>query len=176
VKRNSFTLIELLIVVLIIGIVYSLAITNFQNLKEGKTEPNLLNLKTKLDSLDKVSTAKLMCLDECESCYIYVDDVLDEEVSKEFEDFFDEEVRVYRYDVNYGLVELKDKIFFNSEGVEEDICFSLSVDKNGVSEQVIVEYKDKFYDFSVYFTNTQVYKSQSELREIREYLLQKVLR
>lgn len=175
-KRNAFSLIELLIVVLIVGIVYTLAVTNFEQVKKGQIKPTLINLKTKLDSFNKTKTAQLICLDECKSCNIYIDGVLDSNLSQEYEEFLDEEVKVYRYDQNFGLMELKNEVYFNTEGTDESVCFSLSVDKNGVSEQVIVEYKSKFYDFSPYFTNTQVYSSSSELREIKEHILQEVLR
>ena len=175
-KRGAFSLIELLIVVLIVGLVYTLAVTNFQRVKEGKVKPTLLNLKSNLLDINKVSVAKLMCLDDCKSCNVYVDGEVDANSSSEYEEFFDEEPKVYRYDINYGLVSLKNKVYFNSEDKEEEICFSLSVDKNGVSEQVIVEYKDKFYDFSPYFSNTQVYTSESDISEIKEHLSQEVLR
>jgi prepilin-type N-terminal cleavage/methylation domain-containing protein len=176
VKRKAFSLIELLIVVVIVGLVYTLAISNFENVKQKKVRPTLTNLKSYLDKLDKTDVARLICLDECKSCYVYVDKKLDANVSEEFEDFLDEQPRLYKYDINYGLESLKNKIFFNSEGVDEQICFSLSVDKNGVSDQVIVEYKDKFYDFSPYFSDTKVYSSASELRNYRENLRQEALR
>jgi prepilin-type N-terminal cleavage/methylation domain-containing protein len=176
VKRSAFSLIELLIVVLIVGIVYTLSVSNFESLKEDRVRPTLLNLKSLLDNLDKKSDAELICLDECKSCGIYIDGELDENLSELYEEFFDSEPRVYRYDQNYGLIDLQNKVFFNVEGTQEEICFSLGVNKNGVSEQVIVEYKDKFYDFSPYFVETQVYSSASKLNEVKENLSQEVLR
>ena len=175
-KRSAFSLIELLIVVVIVGLVYTLAISNFENVKQNKVKPTLLNLKSYLSKLEKSKNAELICLDKCKSCNLYVDGVLDANASAEFEDFLDEDVKVYRYDVNYGLISLQNKVFFNSENTQEEICFSLSVDKNGVSEQLIVEYKDKFYDFSPYFTNTKVYLSASDISDVREDLYQEVLR
>jgi prepilin-type N-terminal cleavage/methylation domain-containing protein len=176
VKRDAFSLIELLIVVLIVGLVYTLAISNFDNVKQNKVRPTLLNLKESLLGLKKEHDARIICLDGCKSCFVYVDGSLDENASEVYEEFLDEEVKLYRYDKNYGLTQLKNGVFFNSEGVDEEICFSLSVDKNGVSEQVIAEYKDKFYDFSSYFLNTQVYTSASELNEVKEHMIQEVLR
>ena len=175
-KRGAFSLIELLIVVLIVGVVYTLAISNFENVKEGKTKPTLLNLKQKLDAIDARHLAKLICLDECKSCTVWIDAKENEDASKEFEDFLDEQVKMYRYDTNFGLMSLQEKVFFNDEGQDEQICLSLSVDKNGVSEQVIVEYKDRFYDFTPYFKPPQVYSSSSELTQIKEHLAQEVLR
>ena len=175
-QHKAFSLIELLIVVLIVGLVYKLSLSNFQRVKEGDTKPTLLTLKQDLWSLPKKKKAELICLDDCTRCTLYIDGEADANASKKYEEFLDEKVEVYRYDQNYGLVELKDRIFFNSEGKDEQICFSLSVDNKGVSEQIMVEYKDKYYDFSPYFTDTQVYRSASELEDIKEHLAQEVLR
>lgn len=175
-RRSAFSLIELLIVVLIVGVVYTLAISNFENVKQNKIEPTLLTLKSSLDELEKKDKAEIICLDECKSCSIYIDGELDENLSEVYEDFLDEEPKMYRYDQNFGLVRLKNRVIFNKEGVDEPVCFSLSVDRKGVSDQMVVEYKDKFYDFTPYFKNTQVYRSESELTQIKEDIYQEVLR
>lgn len=175
-KRSAFSLIELLIVVLIVGVVYTLAISNFDNVKENKIKPTLLTLKSSLTELEKRHKAELLCLDECESCSVYVDGEVDENLSEVYEDFLDEEPKMYRYDQNFGLIRLKNRVIFNKEGVDEEVCFSLSVDRNGVSDQMIVEYKDRFYDFTPYFENTQVYRTESELTQIKEDIYQEVLR
>ncbi len=175
-RRSAFSLIELLIVVLIVGVVYTLAISNFDNVKENKIKPTLLTLKSSLNGLDKKQKAELICLDECESCLVYIDSELDQNLSEVYEEFFDQEPTTYRYDQSFGLVRLKNRIIFNKEGVDEEVCFSLSVDRNGVSEQVVVEYKDRFYDFTPFFKSTQVYRSESELVGIKEEMYQEVLR
>lgn len=175
-KRSAFSLIELLIVVLIVGVVYTLAISNFDNVKENKIKPTLLTLKSSLNELEKKKKAELICLDECKSCNVYIDGEVDGNLSEVYEDFLDEEPKMYRYDQSFGLVRLKNRVVFNQEGIDEEVCFSLSVDRNGVSDQVIVEYKDRFYDFTPYFENTQVYRSGSELTQIKEDTYQEVLR
>jgi len=174
--KHAFSLIELLIVVLIVGVIYTLSISNFENIKEGKVTRTLSNLKPYLHELKKTKKAEIICLDECESCQIYVDGAVDQNASEMFEEFLDEEVKSYRYDLNYGLVEVKKSVYFNEQGSDEEICFSLSVDKNGVSEQVIAEYKDIFYDYSPYFSKTKVYHSDSELTQVKEELYQEVVR
>jgi len=174
-NREAFSLVELLIVVLIVGIIYTLAVSNLQSLKNDKTKPNLLNLKNYLYSISRESSVRLICLDKCNDCSIYIDGKLDEELSKEFDGFLDSSVETYRYDFNFGMINLKNKIYYNSENNEEEICFSYEVDKKGIGEQVIVKYKGYVYDFTQYFTNTLRYSSLDEVVEIKEEQISKVL-
>ena len=62
----------------------------------------------------------------------------------------------------------------SEEGVEEDVCFSYEIEKNGVGDQVLVEFKEKYYDLSTYFENTVVYDSLEEAQEIKEDLQSEV--
>ena len=74
------------------------------------------------------------------------------------------------------MLEQSNRVYFNSEDVEEEVCFSYSIGKNGVGDQVIVEFKDKVYDFSTYLGSISVYNSLEELLEVKENLAQEILR
>ena len=163
--KKGFSLIELLIVVLIVGIVYTLGITNFNSLKEAKIKPSLLNLKNYLSSLKYEDKVELICLDRCRSCNIYIDGEINETKSVSFDSFLDSSVRVYKYTIFEGLQEKAKEIYFNSEGSSEEICFSYSLDKRGRGEQVFVEYKGKVYDFTNYLTKTTEFTSIDEAQE-----------
>ena len=175
-SRSAFSLVELLIVVLIIGIVYTLAVGSLQSLKDDKEKPTLLNLKNYLSSFSYENSVKLMCLDKCNDCSIYVDGELDEKSSDEFDNFLDSSVETYRYDFNLGMINLKNKIYYNSEDTEEEICFSYEVDKKGIGEQVLVKHKGFVYDFTQYFTDTLRYKSLDDIVIAKEEQIQEVLR
>ena len=82
----------------------------------------------------------------------------------------------YRYDFLYGYVNIENNLFFNERDTEEDVCFSYKLDKNGVGEQVLIEYKDKFYDFSEYFSDVKIYNSLDEATQAKEKLIQEVMR
>lgn len=163
-----------MIVIVIIGVVYTLAITKLQNYGEEKAAPNFYNLKEYLLSYikDDASKAKLLCLDDCSECSVYVDD----EKVETFESFFDDSVESYRYDFLQGAVEKQEDVFFNEEGVQESVCFSFNVSKNLVADQIIVLYEDKAYDYSAYFTNTLVYDTLEEAVEKKQDLAEEVIR
>lgn len=166
---------ELMIVIVIIGVIYTLAVSKLQHVAEQKQVPSFLNLKEYLLSYIKedAQDVRLLCLDDCEKCYVYVDGVSQEEA---IEPFFDSSVEVYRYDFSQGLVQLQDAVFFNEEGRQENVCFTFSMSKNLISDQVIVVYKEKAYDYSAYFEGVKMYNHLGELSEEKERLAQVVSR
>jgi prepilin-type N-terminal cleavage/methylation domain-containing protein len=171
--KKAFSLIELLIVIVIIGVVYTLAITNLQNVKEEKITPSFDNLKEYLRSFLEEDTqeVRLLCLDDCTLCSVY----RDTQKVKEIESFFDDSVQGYRYDMLQGAREIQNDVFFNKEGTQEDVCFSFSLNRNLVTDQVIVVYKEKAYDFSSYFEKPVRYDYLEEAIDAREKLRQEVM-
>ncbi|RLD41193.1 MAG: hypothetical protein DRI88_12860 [Bacteroidetes bacterium] len=170
-KKSAFSLIELLIVIMIIGVVYTLAIGNFKKLSDETSKLTLGNLKEYLHSIKHSKSVKLMCLDDCSECDLYVDG----KKSRTVEDFLDNSVKVYRYEFSYGIVEREKEVYFNIDNVEESVCFSYEIDKSGIGDQVIVEYKERVYDFSNYFTKTAVYNSVEDAVNAREELIREVM-
>ncbi len=161
-----------MIVIVIIGVVYTLAVTKLKTVGEEKMTPSFSNLKEYLGTFikDEAASARLLCLDDCSECGIYVDG----ERVKTIESFFNERVALYRYDFRQGVINKKEAVFFNEEDVQETVCFSFKVYKNSIAEQVIVSYKDKAYDYTSYFEKTPVYDSLEELVEHKQSLAQEV--
>ena len=174
-KRYAFSLIELLIVIVIIGVVYTLAIKSFARVADTTKQVTLVTLKGYLQSIPHEHSVKFLCLDDCSSCDILVDSKVDETLKGSFDNFLDSSVKVYRYDSYQGMQPIINEVYFNSEDVEEDVCFSYSVDKKGVGEQVFVEYNKKVYDFTTYFEQTPVYNSLSDVVNTKEKSVNKVL-
>lgn len=174
-KRYAFSLIELLIVIVIIGVVYTLAIKSFARVADTTKQVTLVTLKGYLQSIPHEHSVKFLCLDDCSSCDILVDSKVDETLKGSFDNFLDSSVKVYRYDSYQGMQPIINEVYFNSEDVEEDVCFSYSVDKKGVGEQVFVEYNKKVYDFTTYFEQIPVYNSLSDVVDAKEKSVNKVL-
>ncbi|MDF1878175.1 prepilin-type N-terminal cleavage/methylation domain-containing protein [Sulfurimonas sp. SAG-AH-194-C20] len=173
--KKAFSLIELMIVIVIIGVIYTLAVSKLQNVGAQKPVPSLKNLKEYLFTYVKEETkeVKLLCLGACESCDVYVDDVKQE---KKIEPFFDDSIEVYKYDFSQGTRKVQDAVFFNEEGRQEDVCFSFTMSRNSISEQVLIVFKEKAYDYTSYFTPTKVYDHLEELLESKEIVVQEVAR
>ena len=161
-----------MIVIVIIGVVYTLAVVKLKDVKHEKATPSLVNLKEYLYSFNKdAKTMQLLCLDDCSECSVYQDDKKIQTIKS----FFDSSIEVYNYDFLQGAIEKKMPVFFDKEGIQKNVCFSFSIDKARVSDQVIVVYKDKAYDYSNYFGKTKVYDSLEEAEEAKQKLAQEVM-
>jgi len=179
--RKAFSLIELLIVIVIMGVIYTMAIGKFQSMGKGDIKVTLQNLKEYLRTvpdkykIDEYETVRFLCLDNCSSCDVLVNNkkVTEDDL---FDGFLDSTLKIYRYDYASGLVNVTQKVYFNTEDVEEDVCFSYEINKNGVGDQVILEYKKKIYDYSSYFTDTPVYTSTQEYIDFKENIVEEVIR
>ena len=163
-----------MIVIVIIGVVYTLAITQLKGVEEKKMHPSFLNLKEYLLSFatEDAERVNLICLDDCAKCGVYVDG----EKVHEIESFFDENVEIYKYNFLEGMRRAQKAVYFNEENLQQDLCFSFNVDKNGISEQLFVRYDEKVYDYTSYLTKTQRYDSLEEATRVHEENIERVLR
>ncbi len=159
-----------MIVVVIMGVVYVLSVHNWKNIKDPVTVLSLQNLKKYLQSIPHTKSVELLCLDDCSRCDIFIDGEKDPDINS-IDDFIDDSIQIYRYDFYQGLQEQNKKIYFNEANIEENVCFSLSVDHKGVSEQVVVKFKNKVYDYSTYLSPTPVYNSLEEFVNTKETAL-----
>jgi len=154
------------------GVVYTLSVTSFKAKNEELGRVTLKNLKERLQSFEYEKSVELLCLDDCKSCDVLVDGVKKSEI----ENFLSDDVRVYRYEYLSGVQEIMKKVYFNEEDVQEDVCFSYFVDKEGVGDQVLVEFNEAVYDFSTYLTPTRRYDSMEDAIEAKEKLMEEVIR
>lgn len=161
--RYAFSLIELLIVVLIMGIIYTISVGSFKNIKNKNQKLTLSGLKVYLQNVPHSKNVRLLCGNECLKCTVFSDGKKYDEIKS----FLDKSVKSYRYDFSYGMVELEK---------DNDTCFSYTLNKDGVGEQIFVEFKDKVYDFSSYLGKTPVYDSIADALEAKESLIREVLR
>lgn len=158
--KKAFSLIELMIVIVIIGVVYTLVITKLHNVNEAEEKLNLKTLKSYMyKQIKEGKAAQLICEDDCSVCKLFVDG---EEIAK-IEDLVDDTIEVYRYSYSQGL------ILQEFEG-----CFSFEVGRDKVSDQYIVSYKEKVYDFSEYFKDVKIYETLEEFVDQKEQLIQEV--
>ena len=153
--RFAFSLLELLIVIVIIGVVYTLAITNLSMPTKERAQPSLATLKEYLlHYSDKRHTLTLRC-ESCDSCMLYSNNKL----LKTIPPFFDKTIERYSYDPFMGAV-----------AIEDPYCFTFSITPHGVAEQIFVRYQERVYDYTPYFAGTQTYDSIDALLDAKEQL------
>ena len=152
--------------------VYTLSLGNLKKIGDDSSDKLTLdNLKEYLQGFVHDRSVKLLCLDNCLECTVFVDGIK----VKKIDSFLDSSVKIYRYEFYTGIHEKSQEVYFTTEDVEEDICFSYSIDKKGIGNQVIVEFKNKVYDFSTYLSSTPIYNSLDEAQEAKESLFRELL-
>jgi prepilin-type N-terminal cleavage/methylation domain-containing protein len=153
--KKAFSLMELMIVIVIIGAVYTLAITNLKpSVVEEKAKLSLLTLKEYLMPFTKEHQDVLfVCAQNCSDCSIYVAG----EKVQDIEGFLQETPEVYRYDFFQGAIAIND-----------NNCFSFRLNNQKISDQLLVIYQDKVYDYTPYFSTTKVYTSLDEAITAKE--------
>jgi len=160
-----------MIVIVIVGVVYTLAVTKLQSVGEKKVQPSLAHLKEYLLSLNtEAQSVRLLCLDDCSHCDVYADG----NKIRTLDGFIDDTIESYAFEYLQGAVQKNESAFFNEENVQESVCFSFRVARNGVSDQKIVLYKERAYDYTNYFEPTVVYDSLEEAVAAKENLNQEV--
>jgi prepilin-type N-terminal cleavage/methylation domain-containing protein len=173
--RKGFSLLELLIVVVIVGLIYTLALNNLEQKSEIQEPVRLSNLKDFLQKIPHQKSVRFLCLDECKSCYILSDGEHLEEYDTLLDKLVDEDIEIYSYTMR-NRFELQEKgIYFTDEREYENICFSYEVDATGRGEDIFVLSQGKVYDLSSNFSKN-VYSSLEEAEAARSSFETKVMR
>jgi hypothetical protein len=93
---------------------------------------------------------------------------------KEVKSFFDDSVGSYTYDYLRGMTQKKLDVFFDKDDVQKDVCFSFGVTPQGISDQILVVFKEKTYDYTNYFSDVDIYNSMQDAIDAKEQLIEKV--
>ncbi len=169
--KKGFTLLELMLVILLMGIVYGLVINVFDRYKERAIDVALSNLEAYMKSFYHNNHVSLICLKQCHECLLFIDDKFNQNITP----FITKETEIYRYDKDIGVRELDFTPYFREEGQEEEVCFRYDIHPDGSRTEMIVKEGKEVYDFPSYFGSVQKYTSLNEVIEQRNIAIQKVV-
>ena len=172
-QKKAFTLIELLLVVVIIGVIYGLVINSMQRITDKEASLSFETLPSFLETMYQQNSVAFVCIDNCQECALYVDG----EKVKEVDAFMAEEraLRFWRFDANQGTQELRFTPIFDEDDREFDVCFRYEIFKDGSSSEMIVETQKHSYDYRGRFRKVERFSSLQTLEEHRQDELQEVL-
>lgn len=173
--RSAFSLIELLIVVVIVGIVYTLALPNFDLLKRYETkELSLENLRDFLQNIPHEKTLSLFCIDACHECFILRDGEQLKEQDNLFKGFIDESVEFYTYNPLRGMEKKELGVYLMDAHNAEQLCFAYTINNALQGSELYIAYKDRVYDYTSAF-ETKTYASLQEAIEAKKNFEREVL-
>ena len=168
--KRSFTLLELIIVIVLISVVYYFTIQSL-NVKQKKLEGlTLNNLQEYLSKIDFENNIRLDCVDSDDmKCLLFVDDNLQkmEDIS-----LFKECPLVYEYSKELKTIEFKDIELENMETYP--VCFSFEMTKNNKSSQFIVQTNKKVYLFNNIDSKPIILKDISDVYDYFENKIDEV--
>jgi prepilin-type N-terminal cleavage/methylation domain-containing protein len=176
-NRKAFTLFELMVVVMIIGVVYSLVLGSF-NPKNSLTITNIQNLKNALSKYwTKNNQVDFYVYDRCSKSILFINGEPKKDIKLDINNKLFKNIKAYKLD-RYGSKQLLE---FSSVRLEKKIyksCFKYSIFANGSSSSYVIKNNNKFYTLYPYFEDTKVSKNfddafelykQTELTKITTY-------
>jgi prepilin-type N-terminal cleavage/methylation domain-containing protein len=173
--RGAFSLIELLIVVVIIGLVYSLALPNFELLQRYKQTPvSLASLPEFLQNIPHEQSISFLCIDACKECFVLSDDARVKEYDAAFKNFLTDDVALYTYDMAQGMQKKELGFYFKDAYTSEELCFAYTINEQKKGNELFISYHDKVYDYTSVF-NPKVYVSLQEASDARVNFEKEVL-
>ncbi|MCP4971846.1 MAG: type II secretion system protein [Arcobacter sp.] len=159
--KKSFTLIELVIVIILTSIVTFLAFSSFNSPYEKKYKIDLLNIKDFLfKNFEFEKELSLTCIDDEKfSCYIFIDNNINKDI--EIKNLFSQIPDVYKYDRDLSKQEFKT---LRLDDVEYDIFFELKIDNDKKHKNLVLDtLDDNVYLFSSISKNVKKFKTTNEI-------------
>lgn len=161
VMKSAFSLIELMLVVVIIGIVYALALSSFKPPeKQGIDVFTLYTLPDYLRENFVLSDAKIVCFEPCGKCNLMVDGAWQEE---EIELFDSSDVNSYTLDLE-GFAQEKEFVPQDREDGYRKSCFVLHKRPNGSIEPIVLEKEKRFIYYKAGYEDAKEYESLATLQ------------
>ena len=157
--QKGFSLIELLIVIVIIGLVYAMGLSSFNVSKPKAKALTPLNLKKTIVSSEFFTGhATLMCVDKCKSCYLRRD------VSSVFRPYSNKidlrGIKAYTVDSSDALRELEYERYDDKK-----ICLVMDFYNNGSSTQIILKNEKGAYFLPAFFGDAKKFDSPEDAKE-----------
>jgi len=157
--HKGFTLVELLIVVLIIGLVYSIG---FSKIKFIKSEPKALtplNLKkTIISSKSYAGKVTLLCVNRCKTCFLRPDIASAYQPYSNAIDLTD--IKAYTVDARNTLTRIEYERYN-----DQKVCLKMDFYPNGSSTQIILTNKEGSYFLPTYFEKAKKFESPEDAKD-----------
>ncbi len=175
-KLSAFTLIEMLIVLVLIGVIYTLILNRYKPKKEELYLQSKTPFRSMLLPLWNHSHVILLCGDKCKKCNIYDDG--GKIIKKLKRSLFKQNdiPKFYTFNDN-GEINRKEFLHIQAKNSEEKICFRFDMYPNKSSSELLLKYKNgKVIYLPPYFNNTLSFSSLEKAQNYFENLKTEIAR
>lgn len=167
-QSQAFSLIELVVVILIMGLVYSLVATSFT--RQSTTAPTLTIENLKMFMLKALKEDEKVMQAAKRTFYVYGDNCQNVAFKPPIETLeFDEvafssSIKAYSFDA-YATLRQKEFAPLKIDNQRIDVCFAYSVHTNTSSDELIVKQGNEYYYLPAFFGNLKRFDSLDEARK-----------
>lgn len=159
VQQKGFSLLELLIVIALIGIVYTAGFSTFSVSKPKAKALTPLNLKKSIvNSKFFQGQATLLCIDKCRTCYLRKG--LSSPFTKYSSSIDLKDITAYTVDGSDSLRRIEYERYDDKK-----ICLIMDFYNNGSSTQIILEDKKGAYFLPAFFGEAKKFDSPEEAKD-----------
>ena len=159
--KKSFTLIELLIVIILITTIYAMFLPNMTTYKFKKDRILLKNIKVYLkENFEFEENLKLTCLETV--CYVYVDSKKVEEL--EIKGLFTDIPNVFQDD---EFIEFND---VKIDNFSKNVIFEIEFNKDYKSKNLLLEFEQNVYYYNLIYEEALIFESFSDYEDYKEDL------
>jgi prepilin-type N-terminal cleavage/methylation domain-containing protein len=163
-KRTAFTLFELMVVVIIIGVIYALVLGNF-NMKNRIAVPKVKDIKRSLSThWKRGSRIDFYIYDDCSKSTLKINGEVKEDIESDIDLKLFKNIEVYKTSKHGESEELEfPPLLLNNR--LHDVCFQYTIFPNGSSSSYMVKIDKTFYIFYPMFEDAMIIDSLSEAKE-----------
>ncbi len=175
-KLSAFTLIEMLIVLILIGVIYTLILNRYKPKKEELYLQSKIPFRSVLLPFWNHSHVILLCGDKCKKCNIYDDGgKIIKRIKKSL--FKQNDIPKFYVFNDNGEINRKEFLHIRPKKSEEKICFRFDLYPNKSSSELILEYQNgKVLYLSPYFNDTLSFSSLEGVQNYFENLKTETVR
>jgi len=162
-KKHAFSLMELMLVVVIIGVIYAMALSSLKPPTTKDIEAfSLLTLPKYLRENFALQDAKLVCFEPCGKCGVLVDGQWQEET---IELFTSSDVHSYSLDVE-GFAKASEFAPHDIEDGYKQACFILHKMSNDAIEPIILEENGRFIYYKAAYEEVKSYDTLTAIQGV----------
>ncbi len=168
--KRAFSLFELIIVILLLGVIYTIFLPKLDFSQKTTDNLTLSNIKEYLLTFDYNKSLALKCIDSTYECYVSVDGKIKEDIL--ITGLFKQRPDVYSYDKEQNRLEFSRMELDTFE--EHEVIFELKFNSNRKSKDLIVETSSSVFVFNALYLKPIKYEYLNDVQDGFENLVTEV--